>query len=33
VRPELRTHLTETIASAPHVVAVLADRYRAALQA
>jgi sirohydrochlorin ferrochelatase len=32
-RTELRTHLTETIASDHDVVAVLADRYRKALQA
>jgi len=32
-RTELRTHLTETIASDHDVVAVLADRYRQALQA
>jgi len=30
-RPALQTHLTETIASDQHVIAVLADRYRAAL--
>ncbi len=32
-RPELRTFLTETIASDQRVVAVLVDRYRQALQA
>ena len=32
-RPELQTHLTETIASDQRVIAVLADRYRQALQA
>jgi len=32
-RPELRTHLTETIANDPRVVTVLADRYRVALRA
>jgi len=32
-RPELRTHLTETIASDQRVIAVLTDRYRQALQA
>jgi len=32
-RPELRTFLTETIASDHHVVDVLVDRYRQALQA
>jgi len=30
-QPALQTHLTETIASDQHVIAVLADRYRAAL--
>jgi sirohydrochlorin ferrochelatase len=30
-RPELCTHLAETIASDPHVIAVLADHYRQAL--
>ena len=32
-RPDLRTYLTETIASDQRVVAVLADRYRQVLQA
>jgi hypothetical protein len=32
-RPELRTHITETIASDSRVVAVLADRYSQALKA
>jgi len=32
-RPELRTHITETIASDQRVIAVLADRYRQALPA
>lgn len=32
-RPELRPHLTETIASDQRVVSVLTDRYRQALQA
>jgi hypothetical protein len=30
-RPELRTHVTETIASDINVIAVLADRFRAAV--
>lgn len=31
-RRELRTHLTETIASNPHVIAVLAERYEQAVR-